>query len=537
MMKRVSVSNAVVFLLIVSACSLTIACGGGLNNPSFPIVSVASTQHPLVANFTIASPCAGTALVQFGPDTSYGRSTASYPVPGGLLQTSILVAGMRASTTYHMRAQVQCAGGSGNSEDLTFRTGPLPKSSSFPALRVSRPPGSNAADEAPGIEMLDTIAAFDPSANVMTSFFTDRDGNPIWYYPLSSGYFAEGLKLTSQGHIVLSLTSFTVQNSLVREVDLAGNTIQELNISSLAQKMQGKGFDFVPIGFHHDLVPLDNGHLIVLVDCIKTISGLTGSSGPTSVQGDALVDLDQNWNPVWAWNGFDHLDVNRHLAGLPDWTHSNAIVYLPNDGNLLLSMRHQSWIIKIDYNNGAGTGDVLWKLGYQGDFALAQGSDPSLWFSYQHFPSLISQNGSQITMSIWDNGDGRVLNSSGELCINPLAGSSAPACYSRAVIFQVDESTMVANLVWAYTPTNGLAGAPGLFSIWGGAINQLSNGNVEFDVNSPALPPDPTVASEVQEVTGTSTPRVIWKMDIPIPAFAYRAYRWPSLYPGVTWQN
>jgi len=26
-------------------------------------------------------------------------------------------------------------------------------------------------------------------------------------------------------------------------------------------------------------------------------------------------------------DSFDHLDVNRHLNGLPDWTHSNAIVY------------------------------------------------------------------------------------------------------------------------------------------------------------------------------------------------------------------
>ena len=536
-MKHLSVSNAVVFLVMLSACSLTIACGGGSNHTSFPIVAVASTQHPLVANFTVASPCAGTALVEFGPDTSYGKSTASYPVAGGLQTTSILVAGMRASTTYHMRAQVQCAGGAGNSEDLSFTTGPLPKSSSFPTLQVSRPPGNTASVENPGIEMIDAVAAFDPSANVMTSFFTDRDGNPIWYYPLSSGYFAEGIKLTPQGHIVLALTSFTVHNSLVREVDLSGTTIHELNISTLAQEMQGKGFDFVPLGFHHDLVPLDNGHLIVLVDCIKTITGLTGSSGPTGVQGDAIVDLDQNWNPVWAWNSFDHLDPNRHLAGLPDWTHSNAIVYLPNDGNLLLSMRHQSWILKIDYNNGAGTGNVLWKLGNEGNFALAQGTDASLWFSFQHFPSLISQTGPQITMAVWDNGDNRILNSSGELCINPLQGNNFPACYSRATIFEVDESTMVANLLWSYVPTNGLPGAPGLFSIWGGAINQLANGNVEFDVNSPALPPGPTVASEVQEVTSTSNPQVIWKMDIPVPTFAYRAYRWPSLYPGVTWQN
>ena len=49
--------------------------------------------------------------------------------------------------------------------------------------------------------------------------------------------------------------------------------------------------------------------------------------------------------------------------GLPDWTHSNAIVYNPADGNLMLSIRHQSWIVGIDYRDGAGAGDVLWVPG------------------------------------------------------------------------------------------------------------------------------------------------------------------------------
>jgi arylsulfate sulfotransferase len=202
------------------------------------------------------------------------------------------------------------------------------------------------------------------------------------------------------------------------------------------------------------------------------------------------------------------------------------VIYSPSDGNLLLSMRHQSWILKIDYKNGAGTGNVLWRLGYQGDFALRQGDDPSLWFSFQHFPSLISQQGAKTTMTIWDNGDFRVLDSSGDVC----SLFSAPLCFSRATVFQIDESAMVADLNWT--------DLPGFLSVWGGSINQLANGNVEFDLNAPSVPPGPSVASEVQEVTQTSTPEVVWKMDIsPIPNYAYRAYRVPSLYPGVTWQQ
>ena len=311
----------------------------------------------------------------------------------------------------------------------------------------------------------------------------------------------------------------------MREVDLAGNTIREMTIAALDQKTQAAGYDFTPTFYHHDVVPLDNGHLIVLTNTTKAFTDLPGYPGTTNVLGDALIDLDTNWNPVWSWNGFDYLDVNRHLFGLPDWTHSNGIAYSASDGNLLLSMRHQSWVLKIDYNNGTGTGNVLWRLGYQGDFALTVGSvpttDPSEWFSFQHFPSIVSQTGSQTMLAVWDNGDSRPINTSGGECGPP----PSPVCYSRATIYEVDESAMVADLPWDTLP--------GYFSIWGGSINQLENGNVEFDINSPQTPT--TIASEVQEVTQTSSPQIVWQMVFS-DSNAYRAYRVPSLYPGVTWQ-
>ena len=73
---------------------------------------------------------------------------------------------------------------------------------------------------------------------------------------------------------------------------------------------------------------------------------------------------------------------------------------------------------------------------------------------------------------------------------------------------------------------------PGPYSFWGGSINQLPNGNVEFDMSAPF----PKVsASRVLEVTQTDSPQIIWQMDIQ-NGHAYRAYRIPSLYPGVSWK-
>ena len=101
-----------------------------------------------------------------------------------------------------------------------------------------------------------------------------------------------------------------------------------------------------------------------------------------------MIDLDTSLKPVWFWAELDHLDVSRAPVGYPDWTHSNAVVYVPGDGNLLVSSRHQSWIMKIDYNDGAGSGNVIWRLGYQGDFTLMNGTEPQDWFYGQHQPSV-----------------------------------------------------------------------------------------------------------------------------------------------------
>ena len=97
----------------------------------------------------------------------------------------------------------------------------------------------------------------------------------------------------------------------------------------------------------------------------------------------------------------------------PDWTHTNAVLYSPSDGNLIISIRHQNWLVKIDYNNGIGTGNIIWHLGYQGDFTLlnADGStdtNPFDWFYAQHGPNFTTTNTSgQFSLVLFDNGDDR----------------------------------------------------------------------------------------------------------------------------------
>ena len=122
----------------------------------------------------------------------------------------------------------------------------------------------------------------------------------------------------------------------------------------------------------------------------------------------------------------------------PDWTHTNAVLYSADDGNLIVSIRHQNWIVKLDYANGSGAGDIIWHLGYQGDFALVGGTDPTDWFYAQHGPSFTTKNTTgQFGLAVFDNGDDRVF---------PQGVS--PTLYSTVPVFSIDETAKTATLTF-----------------------------------------------------------------------------------------
>ncbi len=511
-------------VLLVTLASM--GCGSG-DPAAAPLTAVAPTANPLVAQYSISNFHSGlNAWVEFGPDTTYGRQTfsmtSSVTTPGGKV-LNILVAGMKPQTTYHMRAHVTWSSGSWVDQDRTFTTGALPQ-----APPQASSPGSTPAVQFPGISVQLPTPGLTPSPGVellsLTSLVqtvaVDLQGNIIWYCPGN----AEPVKPLPNGHFII------VRGNDVREVDLSCSVVRDVTYQQVNRSLQANGYDFIippPLGFnggnpfHHDVLVLPNGHWIALCQIAKSFTDLPGYPGTTQVAGDALVDIDPDGNVVWAWSSFDHLDVNRHpYFGLPDWTHGNALVYT-QDGNLLFSMRNQSWIVKIDYANGTGSGNILWKLGDGGDFTLL-GGDSSEWFYAQHYPNVLTTNGSRTTLAVYDDGNARI-DADGSSC--PPA-PPAPTCYSRPTIYQIDEGTNLATLQWQYLP--------GFFSFWGGSVDTLSNNDMEFDSSAPSN----FAGSTILEVTQTATPQVVWQMNISGAGVgAYRGYRIPSLYPGVTWQQ
>jgi hypothetical protein len=344
-----------------------------------------------------------------------------------------------------------------------------------------------------------------------------------WYYdiPTSGLTFSNGgLSLVPGGTVLLigvdHDTPLPTSRNVLREIDLAGDVVRETNLAAVNAELAATGLDAIT-SFTHDVERLPNGQTVVLGLVERTVN-INGT--PIDYIGHMILVLDKNLQVAWAWNAFDHLDVNRGpvlgeivqpgqpgpttaVPRLPavDWLHINAVSWSPTDGNLVVSIRHQDWVIKIDYRNGAGDGHVIWRLGQGGDFTV-NATDPNPWFSHQHNAHFIDNN----TLILFDNGNTR--------------RASDPNAHSRGQVWTLDEQTMTATLV-VNADLGSYAGALG-------AAERLSNGNYSFTLGTngpePIRPPARTV-----EVNPDGTK--VYELRASTPE--YRTFRVRTLYEGV----
>jgi arylsulfate sulfotransferase len=509
--------------------------GSGQKNFATAVVSIIqpgqiscpdTTHNPLVALYSIYLPSPGKVSVQFGKTTFYGLNTWQVATPtanGGGVQ--IWVAGMLGETQYHMRAEVVLDDGATYTDpDVVCKTG-IPPATSPVEVTSSGVPQQ-------GIEMFNTIL---PSGDSQ-AFATDLNGDVIWTYAYqhSSTDYIQGVHLLPDGNLLMVisyLSSMTsAQNSSlineIREVDLGGNTVRSLTMDALNQKLKSGNFrdgagNLYRLGsFHHDIGVLPNGHLVLLGTYARQFNDPKSPTGTTTVIGDALIDVDSNYTPDWVWNTFDHLDLNRRPMNYPDWTHSNGILYSSDDHNLLLSMRHQNWIIKINFLDGAGSGAVMWRLGEGGDFKLQGATDPTDWFYAQHGMNYFSPNTTgTFRIGLMDNGNDRITPTGQARC-QPFAATNAQ-CYSTMPLLQIDETAMTATMISHYVPPDSY------FSFFGGNAELLSMGDMEVDFCAA------TKGAIIQELDPRDS-QVIWQAVTP-GASQFHAFRRPSLYPGVQW--
>jgi hypothetical protein len=184
-----------------------------------------------------------------------------------------------------------------------------------------------------------------------------------------------------------------------------------------------------------------------------------------------------------------------------DWRHINSVSWSPEDGNLVLSLRNQDWVIKIAYENGAGDGHVIWRLGAGGDFTV-NSTDPSPWFSGQHDAHYIDDS----TIILFDDGNTR--------------RASDPTADSRGQVWKIDEQTMTATLVFNADLGN--------YSDALGAAQRLSNGDYSFDSGRQGVAPHQI--GQAIEVRPDGSKAYVLQVNTTL----YRAFRIRTLYAGIS---
>ncbi|HJZ55274.1 MAG TPA: aryl-sulfate sulfotransferase [Gemmataceae bacterium] len=479
--------------------------------------AVTPTLNPLVALCSVPASWAGTVFVQFavaGDHPAWRSTDIRAVVPGK--STNVFVAGMLPNTTYEMRHVFSDGTGSA---PVLFTTGALPSTLTFPTLTVSQPPGPGSDTDQDMVFHMFTGTALSGN-RVPTPIATDLSGRVEWYYDTQKS----GLGITNMvpgtllpGGTVIGLGSDrdSVRNNsnVLREIDLAGNPVRETNLAAVNAQLAAMGHD-VTYGFHHDARRLPDGNTVVLTWTERTV---TINGVPTDYVGEMVLVLDQDFQVRWVWDAFDHLDVNRGpvlgegaegpervVPRLPavGWLHVNAVALSPTDGNLILSVRMQDWVIKIDYRNGTGDGHVVWRLGQGGDFVV-NSADPNPWFSHQHNAHYIDDH----TLILFDNGNTR--------------RASDPNAHSRGQVWTLDETSLTA------TPVLNVD--LGDYSFRLGSAQRLSNGNYSFTSGSQGLPP--TEFAQETEVLPDGTKTYVLESDR-VGRLVYRSYRTRTLYEG-----
>ncbi|MGA3074603.1 MAG: aryl-sulfate sulfotransferase [Bryobacteraceae bacterium] len=279
------------------------------------------------------------------------------------------------------------------------------------------------------------------------------------------------------------------------------------------------------IDWNHDAIRLPNGWTAIIGDEEMMVTSPTQcltSHFPTNycdVMGAKIVVMDSAGTIQWVWDSFDASQfpyISRRAVlgetctptGAPacpiklapvaqDWLHANSLWYDPADGNLVVNLRNQCWIVKVAYHNGAGNGSVVWRLGPQGDFTMLRTSVPYPWEDHPH--DVTSPIPGEYSM--FDNGNGRYAQS---------------GALSRGLVYQIDEAALEVTGIQVY-PVN-------VYSEGGGSAQLLTNGNWMFLAGRPQDAAG-VYSEEFEFAPNASTP--LWTETLPQQ---YRLIRLSSLF-------
>lgn len=183
----------------------------------------------------------------------------------------------------------------------------------------------------------------------------DHEGRVVWYHEFDTA-LSRFYSWTPRGTIL----SLHDEDEIV-EFDLEGKVLNRLRYGE-------GGFDQ---HLHHEIIENEKGQIVSLTRNMQLFDlSAFGGLEQDTIFGDGILVLDQEGNKVWEWDIYEHEDPlqdERINEMKKDWSHANSLD-IDRDGHYLISFRnfHQVWKVHGE------TGEILWKLGMNGDFDLGK---------------------------------------------------------------------------------------------------------------------------------------------------------------------
>lgn len=273
----------------------------------------------------------------------------------------------------------------------------------------------------------------------------DLLGRQIYDRKLPAGYidFSHHIEEMPNGHILMRVASSDQKRSdgknvrtvrdVIIEVDENGNVVDEWKLYKILDPYRDV-----------NILALDQGAVCLNVDASKA---------GTTTDKEALED------PNAAFGDIAGVGAGRN------WAHVNSVNYDPNDDSIVVSVRHQSAVVKITRDK-----KVKWilapKAGWNKELAtklltpvdkggkkldcddngVCENSDFDFtWTQHTAYKINEKSDKNKYALSVFDNGDAR--------------HNEQPAIptmkYSRAVEYAIDEKKMTVKQVWEYGKDRG----------------------------------------------------------------------------------
>jgi len=293
------------------------------------------------------------------------------------------------------------------------------------------------------------------------SLMMDDEGNPIWFYPLSSRYIqnTDFRVQTYKNKPVLTMWEGTISGTFPNPNLPVGDPEpgayfriidQHYNLIKKIYAQKGYTSDV-----HEFTITKNNTILFLGVKQIK--ADLTKYGGPADgyIDDYSIQEVDIETNELlFYWNVLDHVDPTDSMISASSATSSNNIwdcfhvnSVEQKDGTILVSMRNMWTIYEIDKK----TKKIIWQLGgKKTDFSFGSNAE----FSWQHHARYKPGN----RISLFD-----------DACC--ASSTSPPQGQSRGLILNLDFKNMLVTVDKAFYHD------PALFVETQGSLQKLTNGN------------------------------------------------------------